>query len=36
VHGFSTLWLNDAVNAQVRQVDPMDTVMRIATMLFSG
>jgi hypothetical protein len=36
VHGFSTLWLNDAVNAQVRQRDPMDTVMRIATMLFDG
>ena len=26
VHGFSMLWLNDAVNAQVREVDPMDTV----------
>ena len=36
VHGFSMLWLNDAVNAQVRQVDPMDTVKRIATMLFEG
>ncbi|OSC38991.1 TetR/AcrR family transcriptional regulator [Mycobacterium decipiens] len=36
VHGFSTLWLNDAVNAAVRQADPMDTVMRIATMLFDG
>lgn len=36
VHGFSMLWLNDAVNAQVRQADPMDTVMRIATMLFDG
>lgn len=36
VHGFSMLWLNDAVNAQVRQMDPMDTVMRIATMLFEG
>ncbi len=36
VHGFSTLWLNDAVNAQVRATDPMDTVMRIATMLFEG
>jgi AcrR family transcriptional regulator len=34
VHGFSMLWLNDAVNAQVRQADPMDTVTRIATMLF--
>jgi hypothetical protein len=29
------LWLNDAVNAQVRQTDPMDTVTRIATMLFA-
>jgi AcrR family transcriptional regulator len=36
VHGFSMLWLNDAVNAQVRHMDPMDTVMRIATMLFEG
>ena len=36
VHGFSTLWLNDAVNAEVRQTDPMDTVRRIATMLFEG
>ncbi|WAJ44672.1 TetR/AcrR family transcriptional regulator [Mycobacterium sp. Aquia_216] len=36
VHGFSTLWLNDAVNAQVKSVDPMLTVTRIATMLFEG
>ncbi|BBX94818.1 TetR/AcrR family transcriptional regulator [Mycobacterium lacus] len=36
VHGFSMLWLNDAVNEQVRAADPMDTVMRIATMLFDG
>ena len=36
VHGFSTLWLNDAVNDEVRQTDPMDTVLRIATMLFEG
>jgi AcrR family transcriptional regulator len=36
VHGFSMLWLNDAVNTQVRQADPMNTVMRIATMLFDG
>jgi AcrR family transcriptional regulator len=36
VHGFSTLWLNDAVNAAVREADPMDTVLRIATMLFEG
>jgi AcrR family transcriptional regulator len=34
VHGFSTLWLNGAVNSQVRERDPMDTAMRIATMLF--
>jgi AcrR family transcriptional regulator len=36
VHGFSMLWLNDAVNAQVKEADPMETVMRIATMLFEG
>jgi AcrR family transcriptional regulator len=36
VHGFSTLWLNDAVNADVKETDPMETVMRIATMLFEG
>lgn len=36
VHGFSMLWLNDAVNAQVREADPMETVKRIATMLFEG
>ncbi|WP_025736896.1 TetR/AcrR family transcriptional regulator [Mycobacterium genavense] len=36
VHGFSTLWLNDAVSAAVKQTDPMDTVLRIATMLFDG
>ena len=36
VHGFSMLWLNGAVNAQDREMDPMDTVMRIATMLFKG
>jgi AcrR family transcriptional regulator len=36
VHGFSMLWLNDAVNDQVRRADPMITVMRIATMLFEG
>jgi AcrR family transcriptional regulator len=36
VHGFSTLWLNDAVNDEVRHKDPMDTVARIATMLFEG
>ncbi|ORW30814.1 TetR family transcriptional regulator [Mycobacterium paraense] len=36
VHGFSTLWLNDAVNAHVRRADPMDAVARIAAMLFEG
>jgi hypothetical protein len=36
VHGFSTLWLNDAVNDEVRHKDPMDTVARLATMLFEG
>jgi len=34
VHGFSMLWLNDAVNARVKAGDPMATVERIATMLF--
>jgi len=36
VHGFATLWLNDAVNAEVRRGDPAQTVLRIATMLFEG
>jgi AcrR family transcriptional regulator len=36
VHGFSTLWLNDAVSAQVKENDPMQSVLRIATMLFEG
>ena len=36
VHGFATLWLNDAVNAQVGASDPMETARRIATMLFVG
>lgn len=36
VHGFSMLWLNDAVNARVRRADPMQTVKRIATMLFEA
>ena len=36
VHGFATLWLNGAVNARVMERDPMDTVLRIATMLFGG
>ena len=34
VHGFSMLWLNDAVNARVKATDPIATVERIATMLF--
>jgi AcrR family transcriptional regulator len=34
VHGFSMLWLNDAVNARLKGTDPMATVERIATMLF--
>jgi AcrR family transcriptional regulator len=34
VHGFSMLWLNDAVNAGVKATDPMNTVEQIATMLF--
>jgi AcrR family transcriptional regulator len=36
VHGFSMLWLNDVVNAQVREHDPMETVTRLAKMLFDG
>jgi len=36
VHGFSMLWLNDAVNARVKAADPMRTVERIARMLFEG
>jgi AcrR family transcriptional regulator len=36
VHGFSMLWLNDAVSARVRASDPMRTVERIARMLFDG
>lgn len=36
VHGFATLWLNDAVNDQIRATDPMETVRRIARMLFAG
>ncbi|OBJ50353.1 TetR/AcrR family transcriptional regulator [Mycobacterium sp. 1423905.2] len=36
VHGFSTLWLNDAVNPQVRASDPMATVARLAAMLFDA
>jgi AcrR family transcriptional regulator len=34
VHGFSMLWLNDAVKARVKGTDPMHTVERIAKMLF--
>jgi AcrR family transcriptional regulator len=36
VHGFSMLWLNDAVNARLKATDPMATVERIARMLFEG
>jgi hypothetical protein len=36
VHGFSMLWLNDAVDTQVKGADPMDSVARIAKMLFEG
>lgn len=36
VHGFSTLWLNDAVDAGVKAADPMATVERIARLLFDG
>jgi hypothetical protein len=36
LHGFSTLWLNDAVSAQVKEIDPLESVLRIATMLFAG
>ncbi|SRX93495.1 regulatory protein TetR [Nocardia brasiliensis ATCC] [Mycobacterium shimoidei] len=35
VHGFSMLWLNDAVDERVKGADPMRTVERIATILFS-
>jgi AcrR family transcriptional regulator len=34
VHGFSMLWLNDAVNARIKATDPTTTAERIATMLF--
>ncbi|MCV7400075.1 TetR/AcrR family transcriptional regulator [Mycobacterium fragae] len=34
VHGFSMLWLNDAVDARTKAADPMASVERIATMLF--
>jgi AcrR family transcriptional regulator len=36
VHGFSMLWLNDAVPSEVAATDPMPTVERIARMLFDG
>jgi AcrR family transcriptional regulator len=36
VHGFSMLWLNDAVNPELKATDPMATVERIARMLFDG
>ena len=35
VHGFSTLWLNEAVDTETA-ADPMDAVERIARMLFDG
>ena len=36
VHGFSMLWLNDAVDPRVKATDPMRTAERIARMLFAG
>jgi AcrR family transcriptional regulator len=36
VHGFSMLWLNDAVPAEVAAGGAMPAVERIATMLFEG
>lgn len=36
VHGFSLLWLNSAVPEEVSRIDPMQTVERIATILFEG
>jgi AcrR family transcriptional regulator len=36
VHGFSTLWLNGAVSEQVRETDPVDSVARIAKLLFEA
>jgi AcrR family transcriptional regulator len=36
VHGFSTLWLNRAVNAETAAEAPMDVVERIGLMLFDG
>jgi AcrR family transcriptional regulator len=34
VHGFSMLWLNDAVNDRLKATDPMAAVERIAGLLF--
>ncbi len=36
VHGFSMLWLNQAVNVETTDSDPMGAVERIARMLFDG
>ena len=36
VHGFSMLCLNDAVGAQIGTTNPVDTVPRIAAMLFES
>ena len=36
VHGFSTLWLNDAVNAETAAHDPLELVERMGRMLFEG
>jgi hypothetical protein len=34
VHGFSMLWLNDALSPELKNADPMAAVGRIAAMLF--
>jgi AcrR family transcriptional regulator len=36
VHGFTMLWLNDAVPRDIAKADPMTVVERIARMLFEG
>ncbi|BBZ01989.1 TetR family transcriptional regulator [Mycolicibacterium chitae] len=36
VHGFATLWLNNAVPPEFRDVDPVVSTERIANMLFDG
>jgi AcrR family transcriptional regulator len=36
VHGFSMLWLNDAVNSETRAADPIALIERIGLMLFDG